>query len=167
MELVIAELAKVASTFVLAFFSFWAAIPAGLALGLAPLAVIAITTLSYASGVALVALVGGRVRGGVRNWIVSRFNRGAMIQAGGGGGSDDGKAGGNYQRFRRIWERFGVVGLGLAAPMTLGAQIGAALGIALEAKPRRLFVAMTLGALAWSIVLTLGVRLGVLAVTGG
>lgn len=149
MEPLFAEIAKIASTFGLAFFSFWAAIPAGLALGLAPAAVIAITTLSYASGVALVALVGGRVR----NWTVRRLQRGSIMDSG-------------DSRFRRIWERFGLVGLGLAAPMTLGAQIGAALGIALEARPRRLFIAMTLGALAWSIVLTLGVRLGVLAVTG-
>lgn len=148
MEPLFAEIAKIASTFGLAFFSFWAAIPAGLALGLAPAAVVAITTLSYASGVALVALVGGRIR----NWTLRRLQGGSIMK------SDS--------RFRRIWERFGLVGLALAAPMTLGAQIGAALGIALEAQPRRLFVAMTLGGLMWSIILTLGVRLGVLAVTG-
>lgn len=139
-----ADLPKIASVFALAFFSFWPAIPLGVALGLPPLVVIATTTISYGVGVALVALFGGRVR----DWVMNRFNKRQ---------SSDG-------RLRRIWERYGLIGLGLAAPMTVGAQIGAAFGLALNAQPRRLFVAMSLGALAWSIALTLAVTLGILGV---
>ena len=63
---------------------------------------------------------------------------------------------------RRIWDKYGMFGLGLAAPMTVGAQIGAGFGIALNAVPRRLFVVMTLGALAWSIGLTIACLVGLL-----
>ena len=57
-----------------------------------------------------------------------------------------------------------MIGLGLAAPMTVGAQIGAAIGLALNAPPRRLFLWMAIGALLWSITLTTLVSLGVLGV---
>jgi hypothetical protein len=115
MDSLLADLPKIASVFALAFFSFWPAIPAGLALGLSPLVVIVTTTLSYTLGVALVALFGGRVR----DWVMQRLNRSSTAH------SDS--------RLRRIWDRFGVAGLGLAAPMTVGAQIGAALGLLLNA----------------------------------
>ncbi|MBZ0279115.1 MAG: small multi-drug export protein [Anaerolineae bacterium] len=134
---------KILSIFALAWFSFWPAIPAGLALGLSPLLVIATTTLSYVSGVVLVALFGGRVR----DWALRRLGRQT--------------AGQSDTLIARIWQRFGIIGLGLAAPMTVGAQIGAALGISLNAPSRRLLLWMSLGALAWSIALTLAVLLGV------
>jgi uncharacterized membrane protein YjjB (DUF3815 family) len=53
----------------------------------------------------------------------------------------------------------------LASPMLLGAQIGALVGIALQVPPRRLFIGMTLGALAWSILLTTITALGAQALT--
>lgn len=62
----------------------------------------------------------------------------------------------------RVWQRWGIWGLGLAAPMTLGAQLGAALGLALNAPPRRLFAALALGALVWSAILTVLFSLGLL-----
>jgi len=65
-------------------------------------------------------------------------------------------------RMQRIWEKYGIVGLGLLAPMTLGAQLGAILGITLNADPRRLFLWLSLGGLVWSVALTVLVSLGVL-----
>jgi hypothetical protein len=130
-----------ASIFALAWFSFWPSMPAGIALGLHPLLVIVVTTLSYVSGVVIVLLPGERVR----VWVERRFRR----------KSDDGTAEpAPDTRLRRIWARYGTAGFGLLAPMTVGAQIGAILGLALDIPPRRLFVWMTIGALAWSILLT-------------
>jgi hypothetical protein len=137
---------KLLSIFGLAFFYFWPSIPAGLALGLSPLAVIVTTSLSYAAGVAVVTLLGERVR----DWVMRRLGRKGEVNPDG--------------RIRRIWEKFGVIGLGLIAPMTVGAQIGAALGLALNGKPRLLFFWITLGGLIWSIALTTAVTLGVLGV---
>jgi hypothetical protein len=146
MDAFLADLPKIASIFALAFFSFWPAIPAGLALGLAPVTVIVTTTLSYSTGAALVALFGGPIR----DWIMKRIgDRSALASQG---------------RLRQIWDRFGIIGLGLAAPLTVGAQIGAAIGLALNAPPRRLFLWMALGGLVWSIALTALVSLGVLGV---
>ncbi|MEO8606913.1 MAG: small multi-drug export protein [Chloroflexota bacterium] len=146
MQDILVLIPKVASIFALAFFYFWPAIPAGLALGLSPLLVILTTSLSYACGAAVVTLLGERMRA----WIMRRLGNKAEVK------SDS--------FLRRIWEKYGMVGLGLLAPMTVGAQIGAAIGLALNGKPRRLFIALALGGLVWSIALTAAVTLGVLGV---
>ena len=138
------ELAAIVSTFTLAFFYFWAAIPAGLALGLAPLVVIATTSLSYISGAALVVFVGGRVR----EWVMKRLGKERVL-------NPDSLLG-------KAWSRFGVIGLGLLAPMTIGSQAGAALGIALGSPPRKAFLWLCVGGIAWSVLLTVLVSVGVL-----
>lgn len=135
-------LPKVLSIFAVAFFTFWPAIPAGLALGLSPTVVIITTTLSYICGVALVLMPGERLR----DWAMRRWGN-RTSQPG---------------LIRRVWSRYGVIGLGLLAPMTVGAQIGAFLGLSSNAAPRRLFIWMALGALSWSVLLTAAVLLGVL-----
>lgn len=140
------DFAAIISIFGLAFFYFWPAIPAGLALGLSPLIVILTTSLSYIAGVAAVTLFGTRLR----DWILQRLGKKATLDP-------DSLAG-------RIWTRFGVPGLGLIAPMTVGSQIGAAVGLMLNARPRQLFIWMCIGAVAWSSLLTALVALGVLGV---
>jgi len=135
---------KLLSIFGLAFFYFWPSIPAGLALGLSPLVVILTTSLSYAAGGAVVTLLGERVR----DWIMNRLGRSGPVNP--------------DSRIRRIWDQYGMIGLGLIAPMTVGAQVGAAIGLALNGKPRPLFLWMALGGLTWSIALTTAVTLGVL-----
>ncbi|MBZ0295594.1 MAG: small multi-drug export protein [Anaerolineae bacterium] len=138
-------LPKIASIFTLAFFTFWPAIPAGLALGLQPLVVIVTTTLSYVCGVLLVVVPGVRLRA----WVMRRYSRQATLTPG--------------SLLHRVWERYGLAGLGLLGPMTVGAQIGAILGLSLDAHPRRLLLWMSLGALAWSLLLTTLVALGLAA----
>jgi hypothetical protein len=141
-----ADLPKVLSIFGLAFFYFWPSIPAGLALGLSPLTVMITASLSYTAGVAVVTLLGERVR----DWVLKRLGRKADANA--------------DSPIRRIWQKYGVVGLGLLAPMTVGAQIGAALGLAFNSKPRTLFLSLALGGLIWSIILTAAVLLGLAGV---
>ena len=138
------ELAAIVSTFTLAFFYFWAAIPAGLALGLAPLVVIATTSLSYISGAALVVFVGGRVR----EWVMKRLGKERVL-------NPDSLLG-------KAWARFGVIGLGLLAPMTIGSQAGAAVAIALGSPPRKAFLWLCVGGIAWSVLLTVLVSVGML-----
>ena len=138
----IVVLTQIASVFGLAFFYFWPAMPTGLALGLPPLVVVITATASYVSGVVLVLVLGDRARG-----LLRRLRRKEPSAEAG----DDVPPG----RLRRVWDRYGVVGLGLLAPMTIGSHTGALLGLALKARPRALLIWMTLGALAWSLALCL------------
>ncbi len=50
----------------------------------------------------------------------------------------------------RAWQRFGLPALGLLAPVTIGPQAGALLGIALGAQKWRLVLAISLGAIPWA-----------------
>lgn len=53
--------------------------------------------------------------------------------------------------FWRIWHRFGIWGLGLIAPITLGPQGGALLALALGESTFSIQLSFTLGALPWVI----------------
>lgn len=141
-----ADLPKLLSVFGIAFFYFWAAIPAGLVQGLSPMSVILTAGLSYAAGVGLVAFLGKPVR----DWIMRRFG--------------DKVSSDPNSTFRRVWDRYGLIGLALLAPVTTGSQIGAALGLALNAPPRRLFLLMSLGGLVWAILLAVAISLGIMSV---
>ena len=138
-----ALLAKLGSIFALAFFSFWASIPAGVALEVAPFVVMLTAWASYMAGVIVVVLVGSPVRAR----LLKRF--GGKVTAN------------RDSRIWRAWNRFGLLGLSLLAPMTTGAQIGALVALSLGAPPRKLILMMALGAALWSGAITLAVVLGV------
>ncbi len=118
----------------------WAAIPLGLALGLNPVVVGAASALGAILSAAAVILIGGPVR----RWAVRRL----------GPGSRRGR------RARRVWERYGLIGLGLASPLLTGAPLGAALGVALGAPAGRLLAWMSIGIAVWSGLLTAASALG-------
>ncbi len=146
MQNVLADLPKVVSVFGVAFLSLWAAIPTGLALGLPPITVATTTAVSYASGVVLVVLVGKPVR----EWLVKRLRINTTRDP--------------NSRIWQAWERFGIVGFGLLAPMLVGAQGGAVIGLALGVPPRQLTLWMTLGGILWAVIITVIVVAGVLSI---
>ena len=149
MDIILIELSKVASMFGLAMVSFWAAIPFGLALGLSPLIVIIIATVSYSTGVVVIVFFGDRIRA----CIMKRRKKTADDMP-------DVPQKPN-ERLWKIWEQYGVWGLGIIAPITLGLLVITAFGVMLNAHPYRLILAMTFGALVWSIGLTLAIMVGV------
>lgn len=138
MEIVIAEIAKLMSIFGLSWFSFWPAIPAGLALGLHPATVVLVTSISYMSGVLIVILPAKSVR----DWVMRRWSKNLNL-------SDEGDS-----LFMRMWRKYGVIGFGLIAPMTTGAQLGAIIGITLDIPRKQLITWMFIGVVAWAILLT-------------
>lgn len=143
------SLPALASVFGVAFLSLWASVPAGLALRLSPITIIITATLAYAAGIAVVVLPGQRVR----DWLTNKLGNRATVQP-------DSFVG-------RVWARFGLPGLGLIAPVTTGAQIGALIGLAFNASPRALLLWMTLGALVWTVALTLLITAGLVTVGAG
>ena len=142
---IVGEFSKVLAVFGWAFFSFWTAIPGGIALGLHPIVVLITVVLSYTCGVLVVLLPSERIRAWVnRRWainVIDQTDQDSLVQ--------------------RMWERYGVIGFGLIAPMTVGAQIGTIIGVALQIPRRRFLVWMFLGSVIWAVLITLGVSLGV------
>ena len=140
---VILQLLSVAA---IAVVELWAAVPAGIAMGLPAPLVWAATLCGALLGITGVVLAGDRVRA----WLVDRFGHGGAREGG---------------RLRGLWDRHGVIGWGLLAPLLLGAPLAAAVGVALGATRRRLLFWLGAGVLVWTTVLTLAVALGADAVT--
>lgn len=136
---------KTATVFGIGIIELWAAIPAGIAFGLHPLLNGVVSALGTMLGTLLVVLLGDRLR----TWLIERRGPGKKRE--------------KNSRIYRIWERYGVVGLGLLAPLITGAPLGAAIGITLGASPRRLIFWCIIGIILWAIILTLIGTLGVTA----
>lgn len=130
----------------LAALELWAAIPVGILAGLHPLAVAIAAAFGALLGGTIVLLLGERVR----NWLAERH--GAKERKGRPG------------RLREIWHRYGVVGLGLLAPLITGVPLGVAVGLAFGAPARPLFVWTALGTILWSAILTSLTVVGVLGI---
>jgi hypothetical protein len=64
--------------------------------------------------------------------------------------------------FYKIWNKYGIIGLGLISPLLFGAPLGAALGIALGAEKKALFIWMSIGIIIWSIILTYAGYIGLM-----
>jgi membrane protein DedA with SNARE-associated domain len=122
----------------------WAAIPTGFALQLHPATVGFTAALGAMIGALVVILLGDRLRG----WLL-RHHGSKANQKGKPGWID------------QILQRYGVVGLGLAAPLLTGAPIGAALGLTLGIPANRLFLWLSVGIVFWSTVLTLAGVMGI------
>ena len=138
MELVI----KLLTVLVLSAFELWAAIPAGFALQLHPVLVGVTAAIGAMLGAMVVILLGERAR----TWLVKRH----------GGKGEKGRQGLIY----RVMHRYGVIGLGLLAPLLTGAPLGAALGLTFGLPAGRLLFWICVGIILWTAGLTLAGALG-------
>ena len=66
-------------------------------------------------------------------------------------------------RMYNLWNKYGIIGLGLLSPLIFGAPLGAAVGIALGAEKKGLILWMSIGIVIWSIALTVAGSMGLLA----
>ena len=130
------EFFKLLPVVALALIELWAAIPAGLALNLHPLLIGIAVSGGAILGMSIIVFLGGRIR----TWLVRSHTTKENPQKPG--------------LIHRIWRRYGIIGLGLLAPLLTGAPIGAALGMALGAPVGRLMIWMSLGIILWVTVLT-------------
>jgi hypothetical protein len=133
---------KLLTVLALAAFHLWAAVPAGFVLKLHPLAVGSAGATGAILGTLAVVLCGARVR----MWYAQHHAGDRERQS--------------HPMVTRVWQRYGVVGLGLLAPWITGAPLGAALGLAFGASAGRLLLWTSIGAVLCAILLTLACALG-------
>lgn len=127
----------------LGFIYFIAAIPGGTAAGAPVWVAVVAAWLGYSAG-ALVVLVAGAP---LREWLVGRLK--IPVQR------DPSKL------VWRVWDRGGLAGLGLLAPVTIGPQAGAVLALAVGEKMPRILAALSLGAIPWCVAFGVLVAFGV------
>lgn len=125
----------------LGIIELWLAIPAGIALQLHPLLIGSASALGAAIGAIVVIFFGERLR----NWLLSKRKDKT--------GEEEEKQE-DKKLINKIWDKYGVIGLGLLSPLLTGAPLGAAIGISLGASSKRLFTWMGVGIAIWAIILT-------------
>lgn len=136
---------KLLTVFGLGIIELWAAIPAGFALNLHSVTIGLIAAIGAMVGAGTVLVLGERVR----NRLI-RHRIGTYSNA-------------QHGRIYQIWQRYGIIGLGLLAPLLTGAPLGVAIGLSLGAPAWRLLFWICIGIVLWSIMLTF---LGVLGLAG-
>jgi len=130
------------TSFGLGFLYFISAIPAGMAAHAPVLAAALAAWLGYSAGGLVVLLAGAPLR----DWISRKLKIDPKPD--------------NSKLFWKVWSCFGLWGLGLIAPITIGPQVTAILALALGESPRRIQLAIVLGVFPWVIVLGFLASLG-------
>ena len=123
----------------------WAAIPLGLAIKLNPILIGILSALGSIFAALLVSTVGDSIREKVIKW---RYGENRDLEG---------------SRYYKIWNKYGIVGLGLLSPLLFGAPLGAALGIVLGAQKKPLLFWMSIGIVTWSGILTAAGFLGLMS----
>ena len=133
----------ISTAFGLGFVYFIAAVPAGVAAGALPWVAALAAWLGYSAGAAVVLLAGAPVRG----WLVRKLK--IPVER-------------DPSTFVwRVWDRGGLVGLGLLAPVTIGPQAGSILALAVGEKAPRILAALSCGVVPWCVAFAVLVSLGV------
>lgn len=130
---ILLELLTVAT---LASFEIYAAIPAGFAFGLSPWLVFLSSVTGGLAGVFIVAFLGDRIR---------RFFGKKKKE------DPKPKTGLVY----RIWNKYGIIGLGLLGTFTVGAPASLAVGLGFSAPMKKMMVWCCIGVIARCVVFTL------------
>jgi membrane protein YqaA with SNARE-associated domain len=120
----------------------WAGIGIGLAFKLNPV----VTGISAALGSLLSAFIVSFLGDSIREKIIKwRYGENKDLKNG---------------RIYKIWNRYGIIGLGLLSPPLFGAPLAAALGIALGAQKKPLLLWISIGIAIWTTIFTGAIHLG-------
>lgn len=121
-------------------------IPAGILLGLPPVAVVTVAIVGNLATVALASFAGERIRTRLLSGRDRRIRDGA----------DRGPT-----RSERVMARFGLPGLAILGPLGLGTQLSAAVAVSLGVSGRRAFLWVGASTVGWSVLTALLVVWGV------
>ena len=125
----------ICTAFGLGFLYFISAIPAGVAAHASVWLAAVAAWLGYSAG-GLVVLVAGAP---LRTWLSRKMKIDPKPDP--------------TKLFWKVWHRFGLWGLGLIAPVTVGPQVTAVIALALGESPRRIQLAISLGVFPWVVAL--------------
>ena len=130
---------KLISTAAAGALDVWVGIITGLALGLSPASSGAVSIAGAVAGVTLVVAAGGRLQ-----HLIYRSRRLAKRR----------------ERIERVWERYGIPGVALQAPLLTGPLLATLLALALGAPARPLLLWMLASVVLWGAVLAGAAALG-------
>lgn len=118
---------KIATVVALASFEIYAAIPAGFAFGLSPWIIFFASIAGGLAGVFIAAFLGDKIRN-----LVSKYKKKKEEKP---------KTGLIY----KIWNKYGIIGLGLLGTITVGAPVSIAVGVGFNAPLQKLITWCCIG----------------------
>jgi uncharacterized membrane protein len=132
-------LLRLLSTGAVGAIDVWVGIPTGLALGLSPILSGATSVAGGLVGVAFIGIGGERLQRWAygRPWLSKR-----------------------RKRVERLWNRYGIWGVALQAPIFTGVPLGTLIALGLGAPAKRLLFWMSVSVVLWGVVLTGAAVLG-------
>lgn len=136
---------NIALVFISGVVELWLAVPMGIALKLNPILIVAVSASSAILTVLIVAFLGDSIR---NRFIAWRYGEDKKFET---------------SRIHDVWNKYGVVGLGLLSPLLFGAPIGTAVGITFGANKDNLILWMSLGIIIWSVGLTAAGIMGLMS----
>lgn len=122
----------------LATFEIYAAIPAGFVFGLSPWIIFLASLVGGIAGVFVAAFLGDKIR--------SLIHKNKSVKE---------DAGSKHPMVLKLWNKYGIIGLGLLGTITVGAPISIAVGVGLNADIKKLVTWCCIGVLTRCIVFTL------------
>jgi membrane protein YqaA with SNARE-associated domain len=120
----------------LASFEIYAAIPAGFAFGLSPWTIAISSIIGGLAGVFIAAFLGDKIR-----LLFSKYKKKREVKP---------KTGLGY----RIWNKYGIIGLGFFGTMTVGAPASIAVGIGMNASLQKLLTWCCIGVVTRCVIFT-------------
>jgi membrane protein YqaA with SNARE-associated domain len=120
----------------LATFEIYAAIPAGFAFGLSPYTIFFASVTGGLAGVFVATFLGDKIR--------SFFSKNKPKET-----HED-----KHPTLHRIWNKYGIVGLGFLGTMCVGAPISIAVGVGLNANLNKLLIWCCIGVITRCVVFT-------------
>lgn len=129
------------SVFGLGFLYFITAIPVAVAAGVSLSLAAGLAWFGYCGGTVLVTLLGVPLR----TWIMKKMKLSLAPHSLISSKSDSR----TKKFFWKAWDRYGLLGTALIAPVTVGPQIATLLLLALGQSPQKIILFISLGALPW------------------
>jgi membrane protein YqaA with SNARE-associated domain len=120
---------KILTVAALATFEIYAAIPAGFAFGLSPWIIFAASLVGGLTGVYVAVFLGERIKK-----LIARFRKPGPAKP---------KTGIIY----KIWDKYGVIGLGFLGTMTVGAPVSIGVGVGFNVPLKKMMAWCCLGVL--------------------
>ena len=135
------------TAFSLGLLYFISAIPMSTMAGAPLWAATAVAWLGYSAGGGVVILCGTPLR----NWLFKKLH--LSVQP------DDKKI------FWRMWKRYGAIGIGFIAPVTIGPEVAALILLSLGERPKNILSSISLGAIPWALGFAVIIKLGFHVIT--
>jgi membrane protein YqaA with SNARE-associated domain len=135
---------KVLTVAGLATFEIYAAIPAGFAMGLSAWVIFFASMVGGITGVFVAAFLGDKIKNFIAKYRKPKVKKEIKTDT----------------LAHRIWNKFGIIGLGFFGTFTVGAPVSIAVGVGLNAQLNKLVLWCCIGVVARCIVFTLAGHYG-------